>query len=116
MSTALDGQFTAIHRYARIADRKVRLVVDMIRDMDCDQALEALRFEHKRAARFVEKVLKSAIAAANEAEANVNALYISEARVDPGPIIKRFRPKDRGRAHSIHKRTSHIVVGVAERD
>ena len=112
MSTQVDGQFTATHRYARIADRKARLVGDM----DCDQALEALRFEHKRAARFVEKVLKSAIAAANEAEADVGALFVSEARVDPGPIIKRFRPKDRGRAHSIHKRTSHIVVGVAERD
>jgi large subunit ribosomal protein L22 len=116
MAAIAEGQFTATHRYARIAERKVRLVADMIRGMDCDQALEALRFEHKRAARFVEKVLKSAIASANEAEADVGALFIAESRVDPGPIIKRFRPKDRGRAHSIQKRTSHIVVGVAERD
>ncbi|MGB3128154.1 MAG: 50S ribosomal protein L22 [Dehalococcoidia bacterium] len=105
----------AKHRFARIADRKARLVVDMIRGSRCDEALEALRFTHKRAARMVDRVLRSAMASANEKEATMNKLYISEARVDPGPIIKRWHPKDRGRAHSIFKRTSHIIIAVDEK-
>lgn len=106
----------ATHRFARIADRKVRLVVDLIRGLPCDEAVEVLRFTHRRAATMVDRVLKSAMASANEQEAPMNKLYITEARVDSGPIIKRFRAKDRGRAHSIHKRTSHISVVVDERD
>ncbi len=108
--------WTAIHRYARISERKVRLVADMIRGLPCDQAVEILRFTHKRAAVMVDRVLKSAMATANEQEATMNKLVVSEARVDGGPIIKRFRPKDRGRAHSIQKRTSHIVVAVDEKE
>ena len=111
---AVQPDFVARHRYARIAERKVRLVARMIHGMPCDQALETLRFTHKRASLFVKKVLQSAMANANEREANMNRLFVSEARVDPGPIIKRFRPKDRGRAHSIQKRTSHITIGVSE--
>ncbi len=107
--------WTAIHRYARISDRKARLIVDMIRGLPCDQAVEVLRFTHKRAATMVDRVLKSAMASANEKEAAMNKLVVAEARVDPGPIIKRFRPKDRGRAHSIHKRTSHITIAVDEK-
>lgn len=105
----------ATHRYARIADRKARLLVDMIRGMNCNAAVETLGFTHKRAAFFVKRVLESAMANANEQEADMNRLIVSEARVDPGPIIKRFKPKDRGRAHSIHKRTSHITVCVDQR-
>lgn len=106
----------ATHRYARISERKARLVADMIRGLRCDDALATLEFTHKRAARFVDRVLKSAMANANEQEAAMNRLYVAEARVDPGPIIKRWHPKDRGRAHPIQKRTSHIVVAVDERD
>ncbi len=108
--------WTAKHRYARIAERKARLVVDLIRGLPCDQAVEVLRYTHRRAAPMVDRVLKAAMASANEQEAAMNKLYVSEARVDAGPIIKRFRPKDRGRAHSIQKRTSHIVVSVDEKD
>lgn len=111
---AVQSDFVALHRYARISERKARLVARMINGMPCDQALETLRFTHKRASMFVKKVLQSAMANANEREANMNRLFVSEARVDPGPIIKRFRPKDRGRAHSIQKRTSHIIIGVSE--
>lgn len=107
--------WTAKHRFARISERKARLVVDLIRGRRCDEAVEILRFTPKRAAFFVDRVLKSAMANANEAEAAMNRLYVAEARVDPGPIIKRFQPKDRGRAHPIHKRTSHIVITVEER-
>ena len=60
--------------------------------------------------------LTSAIANANEKEADVEKLFVAEARVDDGPVMKRFQPKDRGRAHPILKRTSHIVVAVAERE
>jgi large subunit ribosomal protein L22 len=56
------------------------------------------------------------MASANESEASMNRLYVSEARVDAGPIIKRFHPKDRGRAHMIRKRTSHIIIGVDEKE
>jgi large subunit ribosomal protein L22 len=105
----------AMHRYARISERKARLVADMIRGMHCDRALATLKFTHKRAARMVDKVLRSAMASANEQEAVMNKLWVAEARVDAGPVIPRFRPKDRGRAHPIKKRTSHIVVGVEER-
>jgi large subunit ribosomal protein L22 len=83
--------------------------------MDCDQAVEALSFTHQRAATFINRVLQSAMANANEQEAQMNRLYVSEARVDPGPIIRRWHPKDRGRAHPINKRTSHITVCVDER-
>ncbi len=107
--------WTATHRYARISERKARLVADLIRGRRVDDALELLRFTNKRAAKMVDKVLRSAMANANEQEAAMNRLYVADAHVDPGPIIKRFRPKDRGRAHPIQKRTSHIVVAVDEK-
>lgn len=108
--------WVAKHRFARIAERKARLVVDLIRGRPCNEAVALLRFTPKRAASMVDKVLKSAMANANEQEASMNKLYVCEARVDAGPIIKRFMPKDRGRAHSIHKKTSHIIIAVDEKD
>jgi large subunit ribosomal protein L22 len=106
----------ARHNYARIAERKARLVAALIRGRRCDDALALLKFTHKRAAVMLDKVLKSAMASANEDEATMGRLYVAEARVDSGPIIKRFKAKDRGRAHSIHKRTSHIIIAVDEKD
>ncbi len=105
----------AMHRYARISERKVRLVADLIRGRACDEAVALLRFTHKRASVMVDRVLKSAMATANEGEAAMSKLYVAEARVDQGPIIKRFRAKDRGRAHAIQKRTSHITIAVDEK-
>jgi large subunit ribosomal protein L22 len=107
--------WTAIHRYARISERKARLVTNMIRGLDCDRAVELLSYTPKRAAYMVNRVLKSAMANANEQEAAMSRLYVTAARVDSGPIIKRWRPKDRGRAHPIQKRTSHIIISVDER-
>jgi large subunit ribosomal protein L22 len=104
----------AKHRFARISERKARLVIDMIRGRGCDEAVSMLDFSHKRAGSLVRTVLKSAMANAVENEADTHRLFISEARVDPGPIIKRWRPKDRGRAHPIQKRTCHIVISVDE--
>lgn len=109
------SEFTAKHRYARISPRKTRLVVDLIRGLPCNQALDVLAFTHQRAARLIENVLKSAMANADEQEADMKSLFVKEARVDGGPYFRRFRPKDRGRAHPIAKFTSHIIVAVAER-
>ena len=102
----------AAHRYARISPRKVRLTMDTIRGLNVQDALNTLKFAPHRAAGMVSKVLASAVANADEAEADVGDLVVVEARVDEGPTIKRFHPKDRGRAHSIMKRTSHINVAV----
>ncbi len=102
------------HRYARISPRKVRLVTQLIAGRHVDRAFDLLKFTRKRASVLVDKVLRSAVANADEQEGDVRSLYVHEARVDEGPTIKRFRPKDRGRAHPINKRTSHIVIAVAE--
>jgi len=108
--------YQSTHRFARIAPRKARLIADLIRGMRIDQALTELEFSKKRAAWYFKAVLKTAIANAEEDEANVQNLYIAESRVDEGPTIKRWRPKDRGRAHPILKRTSHLIIAVDERN
>ena len=115
-TAAAAKEWKAVYRFARITARKARLVVDLIRGRHVDDALDILRFTDKKASALVDKVLRSAIANANEQEADVRRLYVKEARVDEGPVFKRFRPKDRGRAHSILKRMSHIIVAVAERE
>jgi large subunit ribosomal protein L22 len=116
LETTLQSEnWIATHRYARISPRKTRLVIDMIRGMNCDAALDVLKFNHRRGAMLISSVLKSAMANANEKEADMNRLFVSEARVDAGPYYRRFQPKDRGRAHPIAKQTSHIIVRVAER-
>jgi large subunit ribosomal protein L22 len=104
----------AKHRFARIAPRKVKLIADMIRGQNAQRALDLLKFTPNRAAGMIAKVLTSAVANANEAEADVDKLVVAQARVDEGPKLKRFIEKDRGRAHPILKRTSHIVVVVEE--
>ena len=106
----------AKHRYARISARKVRLIVDLIRGRDVQDALNILKFTPNRAAGMISKVLTSAIASANEAEADVDELYVDQVFVDEGPQIKQWEPKDRGRAHPILKRTSHITVIVNQED
>jgi large subunit ribosomal protein L22 len=88
----------------------------MVRGLDVQDALNVLKFTPNRAAPMISKVLTSAVANANEAEADVDILVVREIRIDEGPTMKRFRPKDRGRAHSILKRTSHISVAVEEEE
>lgn len=105
----------ATHRYARISPSKARLVIDMIRGLDCDSAMDVLKFDHRRSAGLIASVLKSAMVSADEQEADMGRLFVAEARVDGGPYYRRYRPKDRGRAHPIAKRTSHLIVQVAER-
>ena len=107
--------YVAKHRFARIAPRKARLVADLIRGMSIDQAMIELQLSKLRAAWYFKSILKSAIANAEEKEADVQNLYVSESRVDEGPTMKRWRPKDRGRAHPIRKRTSHLHLSLDER-
>ncbi|MEK6674952.1 MAG: 50S ribosomal protein L22 [Planctomycetota bacterium] len=111
----LGDSWTAKHRFARISPRKARLVIDLIRGRSCAAAMEELRFNSRRSVHMIRNVLKSAMVNADEAEADMRKLYVEEARVDGGPQFNRWQPKDRGRAHPILKRTSHIVVTVAER-
>jgi large subunit ribosomal protein L22 len=108
--------FKAIHRFARISPRKARLVMNLIKGRDVDDAITMLKFSKQRSAVMIEKVVRSAVANAGEQEANTNTLYVAKAWVDPGPIIKRFQPKDRGKAYPIKKRTSHLVVALDQRD
>ena len=91
--------------------------MDLIRGRDVDDAIAMLKFSKQRASGMIEKVIRSAVANANEQEtAQIrNTLYVAKAWVDPGPVIKRFMPKDRGKAYPIMKRTSHLVVTVDER-
>ncbi len=111
------SEWRACHRYAPTAPRKARLVTELIMGRPAQKALDLLKFEHKRAARMVEKILQSAIANADEAEADVERLVVSEARVDgAGRRVgtKGWMAKDRGRAHPIRKEASHIHITVTE--
>ncbi len=107
--------WNASHRYAPIAPRKVRLIAELIRGRTVQDALDLLKFANKRAAVIVDKVLRSAIANADEQEADVERLYVCDARVDEGGVrlnTRRWRPKDRGRATSWTRLASHIRVSV----
>ena len=106
----------AVARYVRIAPRKVRVVMDLIRGNDVADAFAILKFTPKAGADVIEKVLKSAVAnAENNFDMNIDNLYVSSAFVDQGPTLKRIHPRSRGQAFSILKRTSHVTVVVAEK-
>ena len=103
-------------RYVRVSAQKARLVVDLIRGCKADLALNILRGTNKRIAPVVEKVLRSAIAnAENRGEVDVDKLMVSEAYVNEGPRAKRVRPAPMCRAYRYQRRSAHIVVKVAER-
>lgn len=106
--------YTNVHRAARISPSKVRPVVNLIRGKRFDEAITQLEMSKLRAAVLVKAALKAAYSNADQAEANVRNLIVTDARVDSGPTMKRWQPKDRGRAHQILKRTSNITVAVAE--
>jgi large subunit ribosomal protein L22 len=109
------AKFTSMVRHHRGSPRKAKLVVDLVRGKPVDQALNLLTFSTKRAATNLRKALSAAIAEAELNDADISRLYVSESRVDGATHIKRFQPKDRGRAHQILKRTSHITISVEER-
>jgi len=110
--------FRAIHRWARISPRKARLIADMVRGLPVNDAVNALEGHPKRAAYLFQKVLKSALAnASQDLDVDLNALVVSESRVDEGPLLGgrvRWRPRAQGRATPIHKRTSHLHVSLSE--
>jgi large subunit ribosomal protein L22 len=100
---------------ARISAQKARLVADQVRGMPVEQALSLLEFSPKKAAHLVKKVLDSAIAnAENNEGADVDELKVSSIYVDEGMTMKRLRPRAKGRADRILKRTCHITVKVAD--
>ncbi|GAK43059.1 50S ribosomal protein L22 [Paenibacillus urinalis] len=103
-------------KFIRIAPRKVQLVVDLIRGKQVGEAIAILRHTPKSASPVVEKLLNSAIAnAEHNYSLDVNKLVISQAYVNQGPTMKRFRPRAMGRASRINKRTSHITLVVSEK-
>ena len=106
-------------RFVRVTPQKARRVVDLIRGKQADEAVATLKFAPQAAGETVRKVVESAIANARvkadrASEAfDEHALFVTEAYVDEGPTLKRFRPRAQGRASQILKRTSHITVVVA---
>ena len=106
----------ATAKYVRISPRKVQIVCDLIRGKSVAQATAILMATPKAASEVLIKVLKSAAAnAENNHQMDPEKLYVSETYANPGPIIKRMRPRAQGRAYRINKRTSHVTVAVKER-
>jgi len=106
-----DKRPRAIARNIRISPRKVKIVIDLIRGKQVDQALAILMYTPKAAAPVVEKLLNSAIAnAENNLELNRDELYVAEVYANPGPTLKRYVARSRGSASPMLKRTSHITV------
>ena len=110
----------AMAKHVRMSPQKARLVIDLIRGQKAQDALQSLRYTQKRAAKHIEKVLRSAIANAERkaddsgAPLDVDELYVNKAYVNEGSRWKRLRPAPMGRAFRYQKRTAHIFVGVAE--
>ena len=113
-------QYFAILRNCPTSPRKMRLVADMIRGMEVNQALDVLKYSSKEASRRVEKLLLSAIAnwqAKNEGvRLEESELYVSQIMVDSGRILKRLRPAPQGRAHRIRKRSNHVTLYVDRKE
>ena len=104
-------------KYARISSRKVKIVADLIRGKDVDEALAIVKFTPKASSEIIEKLLKSAIAnAENNHNMKSNNLYVDQIYANQGPTLKRIRPAAKGSAVRIRKRTSHITIVLRERD
>ena len=104
-------------RYQRLSPQKARLVADIVRGKDALPALAMLKFTNKKAAVYIEKTLKSAIAnAEHNFVMDPDKLYVSKILIDKGPVLKRVNPRAMGRADIIRKPTAHITVEVSERN
>ncbi|HHT85390.1 MAG: 50S ribosomal protein L22 [Bacillota bacterium] len=104
-------------RYIRISPSKVGIVADLVRGKPVREALAILRYTPKKASKVVEKAIRSAIAnAENNHEMNGDLLYVSEIYVGQGPTLRRYRPRARGIAYPIQKKTSHLTVILKERE
>jgi len=109
--------YRAVLKHTRISPRKARLVADLVRGMDVEEALSVLAYTRKKAAPIVGKVVRSAAANARRSPAALETddLFIQEIRVDKGATLKRWRPRAMGRAFPIHRPTSHITVVLEEK-
>jgi large subunit ribosomal protein L22 len=109
-------QTQAVLKFVRLSPKKARFVADLVRGKKVDEAVNILKFSTNRAARIIKKVLDSAIAnAENNQGADVDELKVTMISVDEGPRMKRIRPRAKGRADRIVKRTSHITITVGDR-
>lgn len=112
-------EFRARQKWLRLSPQKARLVANVVRGMDVQEALDTLKFMPQKAALFIGKAVKSALANAREykgdVKVDVDKLYIKKLTVDGGPFYKRIKPRAYGRAHRILRPTSHITVHLAER-
>ena len=110
-------QAKAVAKTIRIAPRKTRLIIDLIRGKSVSEAYAILANQPQKAARVIEKVLKSAAAnAVNNNKMEQKNLYVKEAYVNEGPTLKRYLPRAKGSANSLLKRTSHITIVLGERE
>ena len=100
--------------FVRIAPRKVKIVLDLIRNQPVDKAMAILKHTPKAACEVLEKLLKSAIANAENKDMDTTKLYVAACSVDQGPTLKRIRPMSKGRAYRINKKTSHITLVLKE--
>ena len=100
--------------FVRIAPRKVKIVLNLIRNKPCDEAMAILKYTPKAACEPLYKLLKSAMANAEMKNMDVSRLYVAACSVDQGPTLKRIRPRDKGRAYRINKKTSHINITLKE--
>ena len=105
---------TAKATHVRIAPRKVQIVLDLIRNKPCDEAMAILKYTPKAACEPLYKLLKSAMANAEMKNMDVTRLYVAACSVDQGPTLKRIRPRAQGRAYRINKKTSHINLTLQE--
>ena len=104
-------------KFARISSRKVKIVADLIRGKNVDEALTIVKFTPKASSEIIEKLLKSAIAnAENNHEMKHENLYVAEIYANQGPTLKRIRPAAKGSAVRIRKRTSHITIVLKEKE
>src|SRR6516225_6594179 len=111
----LTPDYRATHRFARISVRKVRPLLDLIRNKYADDAVDILKYMPHRGARMIERVLKSAMAnAEDKGVRNVGDLVVTDARGDGGPMFKRLMPRARGMAYMIRRRSAHITIGLAD--
>ena len=106
--------YRASHRYVRLSPRKAGLVMSMIRGLPLEEALRVLDFSPKRAAKLTAKVLRSAMANADEQEADLESLVVADARADQGPVLKRMSPRARGSADVLRRPTCHLIVELEE--
>ncbi len=109
-------QATAKVTHVRMSPRKVQIILDLIRNQPAEKAMAILKYTPKAACEVVSKLLKSAMANAENKDMDIASLYVAECYVSQGPTLKRIRPRAQGRAYRINKKTSHITLVLKEKE